>query len=110
RHRAPPCLPLHLPPRSLPSPYTTLFRSKHPTPPQLLKPFTMNMLRIYLHRELKPTVVHLAHLGQTPQVERRGPAHHSPIRLFLQDRKSTRLNSSHVSISYAAFCLNTKTV
>src|SRR5699024_11574006 len=25
------------------------------------------------------------------------------------DRKSTRLNSSHVSISYAVFCLNTKT-
>src|SRR5699024_12716751 len=24
---------------------------------------------------------------------------------FLQDRKSTRLNSSHVSISYAVFCL-----
>src|SRR5699024_11744917 len=24
------------------------------------------------------------------------------------DRKSTRLNSSHVSISYAVFCLNTK--
>src|SRR5437868_10479008 len=26
-----------------------------------------------------------------------------------QDRKSTRLNSSHVSISYAVFCLKTKT-
>src|SRR5699024_12428221 len=25
----------------------------------------------------------------------------------LEDRKSTRLNSSHVSISYAVFCLNT---
>src|SRR5699024_11964769 len=27
----------------------------------------------------------------------------------LQDRKSTRLNSSHVSISYAVFCLKKKT-
>src|SRR5699024_11923509 len=27
---------------------------------------------------------------------------------FRIDRKSTRLNSSHVSISYAVFCLNTK--
>src|SRR5699024_12781036 len=27
----------------------------------------------------------------------------------LEDRKSTRLNSSHVSISYAVFCLNKKT-
>src|SRR5699024_11820439 len=26
----------------------------------------------------------------------------------LEDRKSTRLNSSHVSISYAVFCLKTK--
>src|SRR5690242_21319616 len=26
-----------------------------------------------------------------------------------QDRKSTRLNSSHMSISYAVFCLNKKT-
>src|SRR5690625_6764452 len=27
-----------------------------------------------------------------------------------QDRKSTRLNSSHVSISYAVFCLKNKTI
>src|SRR5699024_11410807 len=27
----------------------------------------------------------------------------------IQDRKSTRLNSSHVSISYAVFCLKKKT-
>src|SRR5207249_12188808 len=30
--------------------------------------------------------------------------------LFDQDRKSTRLNSSHVSSSYAVFCLKKKTV
>src|SRR5699024_11566063 len=29
-------------------------------------------------------------------------------RLFAKDRKSTRLNSSHVSISYAVFCLKKK--
>src|SRR5699024_12734338 len=28
---------------------------------------------------------------------------------YLKDRKSTRLNSSHVSISYAVFCLKKKT-
>src|SRR5699024_12373026 len=33
---------------------------------------------------------------------------HLFIRLFLQDRKSTRLNSSHVSSSYAVFCLKQK--
>src|SRR5690625_684228 len=36
--------------------------------------------------------------------------HHSGKRLYdvvdLADRKSTRLNSSHVAISYAVFCLN----
>src|SRR5690625_7002857 len=30
-------------------------------------------------------------------------------KLLLEDRKSTRLNSSHVAISYAVFCLKKKT-
>src|SRR5256885_1564197 len=30
------------------------------------------------------------------------------IRLFFTDRKSTRLNSSHLVISYAVFCLKKK--
>src|SRR5207253_10082668 len=35
---------------------------------------------------------------------------HRPTRIALssQDRKSTRLNSSHVAISYAVFCLKKK--
>src|SRR5699024_12861778 len=32
-----------------------------------------------------------------------------PLGVGRQDRKSTRLNSSHVSISYAVFCLKKKT-
>src|SRR5207249_10589285 len=32
----------------------------------------------------------------------------SPIAANRRDRKSTRLNSSHVSISYAVFCLKKK--
>src|SRR5438067_5868773 len=31
------------------------------------------------------------------------------VAVAFQDRKSTRLNSSHVSISYAVFCLKKKT-
>src|SRR5256885_12236734 len=31
------------------------------------------------------------------------------IRLMAEDRKSTRLNSSHLVISYAVFCLKKKT-
>src|SRR5256885_2559745 len=34
--------------------------------------------------------------------------HHSACRLPVQDRKSTRLNSSHLVISYAVFCLKKK--
>src|SRR5690349_23111122 len=33
---------------------------------------------------------------------------HLPVRDPPQDRKSTRLNSSHVEISYAVFCLKKK--
>src|SRR5439155_18256552 len=36
-----------------------------------------------------------------------GYVHHIPIQEH-QDRKSTRLNSSHVAISYAVFCLKKK--
>src|SRR5699024_11991560 len=32
------------------------------------------------------------------------------VRTALLDRKSTRLNSSHVSISYAVFCLKKKSI
>src|SRR3712207_7792903 len=31
-----------------------------------------------------------------------------PLLFFLEDRKSTRLNSSHANISYAVFCLKKK--
>src|SRR5690606_39742079 len=34
--------------------------------------------------------------------------HKQDIRALAQDRKSTRLNSSHVKISYAVFCLKKK--
>src|SRR5690625_432711 len=36
--------------------------------------------------------------------------HLRPIRIAVEDRKSTRLNSSHVAISYAVFCLKKKTI
>src|SRR5699024_3473253 len=37
------------------------------------------------------------------------PSHDNDIFGYTLDRKSTRLNSSHVSISYAVFCLKNKT-
>src|SRR5687768_18332883 len=37
-----------------------------------------------------------------------GTTRSTPIRLWVPDRKSTRLNSSHGYISYAVFCLKKK--
>src|SRR5436309_14899714 len=45
-----------------------------------------------------------AHLLRGPQAE----ADESPRQYLSEDRKSTRLNSSHVKISYAVFCLKKK--
>src|SRR2546421_9379792 len=73
------------PPRSTLFPYTTLFRS----PP-----------RAELARASR--LVHLA-LGQSGDT---GPARLGERQM--QDRKSTRLNSSHDQISYAVFCLKKK--
>src|SRR6266571_614093 len=47
-------------------------------------------------------------------IRRQGPEQHRPVRLHRLcqriDRKSTRLNSSHMSISYAVFCLKKKNI
>src|SRR3712207_7090011 len=70
------------PPRSTLFPYTTLFRSRDPLRGALL---ARAIQRVEALRE------HGA-LGAEPHDLR-------------ADRKSTRLNSSHANISYAAFCL-----
>src|SRR5947199_6554575 len=52
--------------------------------------------------------------GQTPSHKKKGGERQHPSRnnAFLltrnEDRKSTRLNSSHLGISYAVFCLKKK--
>src|SRR5689334_24548264 len=46
--------------------------------------------------------------GQPPQSAQVGAAAERPPEV-VGDRKSTRLNSSHSSISYAVFCLKKKT-
>src|SRR5256885_12812924 len=54
-------------------------------------------------------------VGQSPALVRLHPAAQPDsgtgdhdVRRVLQDRKSTRLNSSHLVISYAVFCLKKK--
>src|SRR5690242_20845120 len=49
---------------------------------------------------------HRSHRGRAG--ERRSRARWLRIRRASTDRKSTRLNSSHMSISYAVFCLKKK--
>src|SRR5690625_6419818 len=53
---------------------------------------------------LNPQIV----TGDSPTQEVGGDAVFSPVEHLTQDRKSTRLNSSHVAISYAVFCLKKK--
>src|SRR5437762_8209365 len=82
-------LMLPRPPRSTLFPYTTLFRSQDAVEPG--QP-------LFGALDVAPR---FAALGSELQVLERG-AH--------QDRKSTRLNSSHRCISYAVFCLKKKKI
>src|SRR2546430_8024537 len=81
------------PPRSTLFPYTTLFRS------------------LERHGALAPGAVRKVDelrdnfLGRLDREPERLP---HPDGRALQDRKSTRLNSSHSQISYAVFCLKKK--
>src|SRR3989454_4543049 len=82
------------PPRSTLFPYTTLFRS----------------LRVAVHEDLAHVVLEL----EARQVVLAGEGG-VPVLLGVlrevelePDRKSTRLNSSHLVISYAVFCLKKK--
>src|SRR5438034_8053955 len=84
------------PPRSTLFPYTTLFRSL-PEFRAILEPVCRRVLEMgvpSIAREIS---------GQTAAAP--GQERHW---LGSQDRKSTRLNSSHTVISYAVFCLKKK--
>src|SRR5690625_6193065 len=52
------------------------------------------------------TIVHADHIIFIENGILTGAGTHTEL---VQDRKSTRLNSSHVAISYAVFCLKKKT-
>src|SRR3712207_6899713 len=80
------------PPRSTLFPYTTLFRSGRGTGAALGR--GGERIRGPLERLARDDVVPAAlDDGEDPRC---------------QDRKSTRLNSSHANISYAVFCLKKK--
>src|SRR2546427_9113952 len=86
------------PPRSTLFPYTTLFRSR-----ELLAP------AIRLAREgYELDFPRSRQIGLAAERLGRFPASAAQFLVKGQDRKSTRLNSSHSQISYAVFCLKKK--
>src|SRR5690606_41284375 len=95
------------PPSSPPFPYTTLFRSFRLSS-LALDDRTAGLERV--RREVLAGLINpmrgLSRVGYA-QAWRRGslPGDAPPAFFATRDRKSTRLNSSHVKISYAVFCL-----
>src|SRR5256886_11423556 len=96
-------LMIRRPPRSTLFPYTTLFRSGTTIPAFVMAIFLISIFGVSLHllpivgwgtwqNMVMPTFV----LGLGAGA------------FLTQDRKSTRLNSSHSQISYAVFCLKKK--
>src|SRR5688572_32301570 len=59
-------------------------------------------------RSHRLTTVDLGHRHPAPGKPAANPFHHVLVEVERQDRKSTRLNSSHSQISYAVFCLKKK--
>src|SRR3712207_8891098 len=90
------------PPRSTLFPYTTLFRS---TMSDELEKADAVAGAVYPRSllYLVSGVLEAAKTGTVPDAPILG------MQRFLEDRKSTRLNSSHANISYAVFCLKKKT-
>src|SRR5436305_13799217 len=97
-------LMLRRPPRSTLFPYTTLFRSEVSFAPGAV-PLRRLVVRICEESE-RQLVFRLELLVRCHVV--RADAEDLDPALPVQDRKSTRLNSSHVRISYAVFCLKKK--
>src|SRR5256885_9878624 len=87
------------PPRSTLFPYTTLFRSERVVPP----PPPPNPADVVPLEQSIDEAVTLAQATVT-----NGHGAEAPPEAEAEDRKSTRLNSSHLVISYAVFCLNKK--
>src|SRR5690348_17642539 len=85
------------PPRSTLFPYTTLFRSDQQ---EIAEIFVNGWAYNFFYRN-GDSVCQIVH--------RAGPSYQwLALTLDGEDRKSTRLNSSHPSISYAVFCLKKK--
>src|SRR5258707_9681081 len=95
------------PPRSTLFPYTTLFRSlpRCRLEGRAAAKLTEVLDLVGLQRLLDPEDGQLAKHGHAIE----GLGHRAEGAVGVEeDRKSTRLNSSHANISYAVFCLKKK--
>src|SRR3989442_5935736 len=93
------------PPRSTLFPYTTLFRSRvRVFPERAVQP---GASRRRLRSPVRSDGIR-DRLRPLPRRQRREDGGRPAVALGDLDRKSTRLNSSHVRISYAVFCLKKK--
>src|SRR5438445_1658119 len=93
------------PPRSTLFPYTTLFRSCGQG--ERTAALAQGAESQDSNGESRPHARTLER--QSPVLTRaRRASETRPLRKAPQDRKSTRLNSSHANISYAVFCLKKK--
>src|SRR5256885_9955532 len=87
------------PPRSTLFPYTTLFRS-----PLLRRAASFPARRTHVLAHLHAPW----HRRRASLLPRCAPLRSQAAAPLPRDRKSTRLNSSHLVISYAVFCLKKK--
>src|SRR3712207_7965659 len=94
------------PPRSTLFPYTTLFRSPETRLAAIVDPeleMVEPMIDLVFKHGLRPAYIidthtHADHVSGARDLKCK----------TIEDRKSTRLNSSHANISYAVFCLKKK--
>src|SRR5256885_12851457 len=88
------------PPRSTLFPYTTLFRSK-------VNKF-LRQRKTQRESQFAALAAEAANCVLCPAMCERAAVERT--QLAASDRKSTRLNSSHLVISYAVFCLKKKNI
>src|SRR2546430_12098357 len=92
------------PPRSTHFPYTTLFRSWSEVLPEFRK--AMQIATSEGHQSASEDLA----IAETCWIHFQSTANQIEFYILREDRKSTRLNSSHSQTPYAVFCLKKKHV
>src|SRR5699024_12754200 len=97
-------------PRDTLYPYTTLFRSRSQAKMKDIKIIQKSSIDSFIYCDKSQVKQVLINIVKNAIEAMDEPGNilitNETNDSFVEDRKSTRLNSSHVSISYAVFCLN----